>query len=111
VTAVETVERDLGVVPPFINGGWLEKTSLGRADHIDPATGRVNGTVMMSGSDETDAAVAAATTAFPEWRATSPDRRHRILPRIEELVEANLPELGRLTTLELGHPMPTSTQQ
>jgi len=101
--------RELGVARPLIDGNWLDRTSLATLEHIDPATGRVNGTVAMCGAGEVDAAVAAAAAAYPAWRAVSPDKRRRILQRIEELVEANLPELGRLTTAELGHPIATST--
>jgi acyl-CoA reductase-like NAD-dependent aldehyde dehydrogenase len=106
---METISRELGPARPLINGEWLESSSVADFKHVDPSTGQVNGTVVMSGVAETDAAVAAARAAFPAWRATSPDRRRRILQRIEELVEAELPELGRLTTLELGHPIMAST--
>ena len=109
MTTAEAVSRELGVTRPFIGGGWVESTSQRDLEHVDPATGRVNGIVRMCGVDETDAAVAAAKAAYPAWRATSPDRRRRILQKIEEAVEANLGELGRLTTLELGHTVMTST--
>ncbi|MGO4758964.1 aldehyde dehydrogenase family protein, partial [Streptomyces sp. 2MCAF27] len=35
----------------------------------------------------------------------SPDKRRRILQRVEELLLARVPELGTLTTLELGAPI------
>jgi acyl-CoA reductase-like NAD-dependent aldehyde dehydrogenase len=105
MTTSQSSSHDLGVSGPLINGEWLDKASLGAVDHIYPATARVNGAVMLSGPDEVDAAVAAAKAAFPEWRAMSPDKRRRILQKIEDLVEAHVPELGRLTILELGLPV------
>ena len=96
--------RRLGLVRPLIDGAWLDQTSLGEVDHADPATGTVNGTIALCGPEEVQAAVAAATRAYPAWRALSADKRRRILQRVEELVEADLPELGRRTTA--GHPPP-----
>ncbi|KAB2389951.1 aldehyde dehydrogenase family protein [Actinomadura montaniterrae] len=104
MTTPPTTSDDLGVTGPLIDGTWLDRPDLDTADHINPATARVNGTVMFSGPREVDAAVSAAKAAFPAWRAMSPDKRRRILQRIEELMEARLPELARLTTLEIGAP-------
>jgi acyl-CoA reductase-like NAD-dependent aldehyde dehydrogenase len=105
VTVSPSSSQDLGLNRPLIDGSWLDAASLGTIDHIDPATARVNGTVLLSGAQEVDAAVAAATLAFSAWRGMSPDKRRRILQRIEDLLEAEVPEFARLTSLELGHPI------
>jgi acyl-CoA reductase-like NAD-dependent aldehyde dehydrogenase len=73
------ISRELGSARPLIDGEWSERSSVGDFNHVDPSTGQVNGTVVMSGVAETDAAVAAARAAFPAWRATSPDRRREVL--------------------------------
>jgi aldehyde dehydrogenase (NAD+) len=103
-----TTAHELGTARPFIDGRWLESTSLGLADHVNPATGRVNGAVAMSGAAEVDAAVAAAKAAHPAWRAMPGDQRRRILQRIDELLAREFDTLGRTTTLELGHPLMSS---
>ena len=59
-----TTQHELGTARPFIGGSWVDETSLGEMDHINPATGRVNGTVAMSGAAEVDRAVAAAKAAY-----------------------------------------------
>ncbi|MFF0085862.1 aldehyde dehydrogenase family protein [Streptomyces canus] len=100
---------ELGVTGPLVDGTWLDKTSVGAVDHANPATGRANGSVLLSGAQEVDDAVAAAKAAHPEWRALSPDKRRRILQRVEELMLSRVPELGRLTTLELGAPIMMSS--
>ncbi|NUU24881.1 MAG: aldehyde dehydrogenase [Streptomycetaceae bacterium] len=107
-TASPSVTDELGATGPLIDGTWLESTSAGSMDHINPATARANGSVLLAGPQEVDTAVAAAKAAYPAWRATSPDQRRRILQRIEELMQARLPELGILNTLELGVPVRVS---
>ncbi|MFF0081790.1 aldehyde dehydrogenase family protein [Streptomyces canus] len=108
-TSPSAVTGELGVTGPLVDGTWRDKTSVGAVDHINPATARVNGSVLLSGAQEVDDAVAAAKAAQPEWRAMSPDKRRRILQRVEELMLARVPELGRLTTLELGAPITMSS--
>jgi acyl-CoA reductase-like NAD-dependent aldehyde dehydrogenase len=108
VTTRQAEPRDLGVARGYLDGQWLDRSSLGITEHVDPSTGSANGTVQLCGADEVDTAVASAKAAFPAWRAMPGDKRRRILQRVEELVEERLPELGRLTTLELGHPSLTA---
>ncbi|KUN80779.1 aldehyde dehydrogenase family protein [Streptomyces griseoruber] len=103
-----TASHDLGTTGPLVDGVWLDRPSAGRADHVNPATARPNGAVLLAGPQEIDAAVAAAKAAFPAWRAMSPDERRRILQRIEDLLRERVLELARLTTLELGVPFRTS---
>jgi acyl-CoA reductase-like NAD-dependent aldehyde dehydrogenase len=103
-----TTDHELGIAKAFIDGGWRERTSLGSIDPVNPATGRVNGTVAMSGAAEVDAAVAAAKAAQAAWRAMPGDQRRPILQRIDERIQKELESLGRTTTLELGHPLYSS---
>lgn len=104
MTVTPASARELGVTGPLVDGTWLDRASFGSRDHVNPATARVNGTVVLGGPEEVDLAVAAAKSAHPAWRAMSPDRRRRILQRIEVLLEERAPELARLATLELGVP-------
>ena len=60
---------------PIINGTAVFTTSAGTLDHVNPATGRVNGRVALAGVEEIDEAVAAAVAGAAEWRATAPDAR------------------------------------
>jgi aldehyde dehydrogenase (NAD+) len=43
--------RQLGLARPLIDGAWLDQTSFGEVDHTDPATGKVNGTIALCGSE------------------------------------------------------------
>ena len=72
------------------------------ADVYNPATGDVSGKVAMGGAAEVDAAVAAATAAWPAWAATPPLRRARVMFRFKELLEQNTKKLAAIITAEHG---------
>ncbi|MDX1621808.1 MAG: aldehyde dehydrogenase family protein, partial [Nitriliruptorales bacterium] len=61
-------------------------------DVYDPNTGERQA-VAMATSDDADAAVAAASDAWREWRETSLSERTRILFRFRERFEASRDEL------------------
>ena len=57
----------------YIGGRVVEGNSDRSGPVFNPATGRQTGEVDFASPAEVDAAVAAATAAFPAWRATSCD--------------------------------------
>jgi len=54
---------------------------------INPATEETIAELDPAGVEETDAAVARAKAAFPEWRAVAPTDRARLMRRLATLVE------------------------
>jgi betaine-aldehyde dehydrogenase len=72
---------------------------------LNPATEEVITTLDSAGVDETDAAVARAKAAFPEWRAVSPADRGRLLRRLATLVEEHHEELSRIESQNVGKPI------
>jgi malonate-semialdehyde dehydrogenase (acetylating)/methylmalonate-semialdehyde dehydrogenase len=68
----------------------------------NPATGEQQASVELASAADVDAAVAAATAAFPAWRATSLSRRAEVLFHFRELVDGNRKELAALLTSEHG---------
>ena len=86
----------------FIDGKKTAGSGGSFADIHDPATGKLTAKVPLGGSADVDAAVAAATRAWPAWAATTPLRRARVLFRFRELVEQHIDELARLITTEHG---------
>ena len=75
----------------------------GRAhDVFDPNTGQVQAQVPLGDSAVLDKAVAAAKAAQPEWAATNPQRRARVMFEYKRLVEANMDELAHLLSSEHG---------
>jgi malonate-semialdehyde dehydrogenase (acetylating) / methylmalonate-semialdehyde dehydrogenase len=89
-------------IPHWIDGARREGSSGRTAPVTDPATGQVTGEVALAGVDEVDAAVAAATAAFPAWRDTSLTARSRVLFAFRELLNARKGELAAIITAEHG---------
>jgi malonate-semialdehyde dehydrogenase (acetylating)/methylmalonate-semialdehyde dehydrogenase len=89
-------------IPHWIDGARREGTSGRTANVTDPATGEVTGAVALASTEEVDAAVAAATAAFPGWRDTSLTRRTAVLFTFRELLNERKPELAALITAEHG---------
>jgi malonate-semialdehyde dehydrogenase (acetylating)/methylmalonate-semialdehyde dehydrogenase len=89
-------------IPHWIAGARREGTSGRTSPVTDPATGEVTGEVALASADEVDAAVAAATAAFPAWRDTSLTRRSAVLFKFRELLNERKPELAALITAEHG---------
>lgn len=70
---------------------------------IDPATGQtIEPAFGYVGAAEIDAAVAAATAAFPHYRSTSPAERAAFLDRIADLLDDNIDVLVERSRLETG---------
>lgn len=87
----------------LVAGKWhpLEDTF----DVLNPATGERVAKVARAGKRETEAAIEAASKAFPAWRAKTAKQRSEILYRWFELMLANKSWLARLMTLEQGKPL------
>ena len=89
-------------IPHWIDGDRHDVADRRLGTVYDPATGEQSGSVVLADSDDVDAAVRAATGAFPAWRDTSIARRQAILFRFRELLEQRKPELAEIITAEHG---------
>lgn len=88
---------------PFsIGGEWTVPAGLPTAPVFNPSRGEIIAEVPMGGSTEADAAVAAASAAFPAWAETPPVERARVLFRLHGLLEKNFEDIARGVTLEHG---------
>lgn len=90
-----------GTVRNFIGGAWLSGDG-GLLDVHAPATGAVVARSPLSTPAAVDAAVRAATTALPAWRATPIKERVQILFRYRALLERHVDELTALIVEEHG---------
>jgi malonate-semialdehyde dehydrogenase (acetylating)/methylmalonate-semialdehyde dehydrogenase len=86
----------------WINGRRVEGGSGRLGDVFNPATGERVRQVAFASAAEIDTAVVAAAKAFPDWSATPPLSRARILFKFRELVEKNADRIAALITAEHG---------
>jgi malonate-semialdehyde dehydrogenase (acetylating) / methylmalonate-semialdehyde dehydrogenase len=102
VSVLNPAPPTLASVPLWIDGRPTAARSLRFGDVTNAATGRVVRVVAYANAADVDAAVTAATAAFPAWRATPPIRRARILTRFRELVELNQKSIAAVISEEHG---------
>jgi malonate-semialdehyde dehydrogenase (acetylating)/methylmalonate-semialdehyde dehydrogenase len=86
----------------WINGSLDTNKPERTGDIYNPATGKVTGTVAFGNAATVDSAVAAATTAFAEWRHSSLTKRTQVLFAFRELVQQNKEKIAALITAEHG---------
>ena len=103
-TATISVDPSLAVsrIHHWISGAAAVGTSGRFADVFHPATGNIQSRVSLATKSEVDAAVAAATAAFPDWSAQPPLRRARVLFRFREIFERRIDEVATLINREHG---------
>jgi aminomuconate-semialdehyde/2-hydroxymuconate-6-semialdehyde dehydrogenase len=86
---------DGALVPP-VHGKYL--------DNVNPATGEVYSLVPDSDEADVQAAVKAATAAFPSWSQTSVEVRVGYLRRLAEGIRQNLEALAVAESIDNGKP-------
>jgi malonate-semialdehyde dehydrogenase (acetylating)/methylmalonate-semialdehyde dehydrogenase len=88
-------------VDHFIAGG--AGGSAGRKHSIwNPSTGEVQAEVALGDASTLQRAVDAAKSIQPEWAATNPQKRARVMFEFKRLVEAHKQELAELLASEHG---------
>jgi aldehyde dehydrogenase (NAD+) len=94
----------LGTGDLLIGEKRVASTTLGRFEHRDPSTGRVQGDVAQAGPEDIDLAVSTARTALDEWRTWNPGQRRDVLSRIADVIDAHASQLAEIGILENGTP-------
>jgi len=93
---------DVVVLDNFIGGRWVKAHATDYFDVHNPAVGEVIGRTPLSTAEDVDAAVTAATRAFPAWRDTPVNSRAQVLYRFKSAMEEHFEELTQLVTTEHG---------
>ncbi len=98
-------ELRLEPVPCWIAGKPV--VPAGRMGEVyNPATGQVTKRVPYCDAAAIDAAVKAASAAYPEWRDTSILRRARVMQKFLQQLQAKQKDIARLVTGEHGKTLP-----
>src|SRR4051794_11080675 len=90
------LEDTMRTIGHFIGGREVKGTSDRFADVFEPMTGDVQARVALASKSELRAAVENAKAAQPEWAATNPQRRVRVLMKFLELVARDNDALAEL---------------
>ncbi len=84
-------------------GGKAVKGASGRFGEVfNPNTGEVQAKVALANKADTEQAIANAVAAQPEWSATNPQRRARVMFKFLELIQKEFDDLARLLSSEHG---------
>ena len=90
------------IIPHWI-GGTLTTPADGRLAPVwNPATGEQQAWVALAGRAEVDAAVHAASEAFPQWSQVSLSKRTKVMFAFRELVNAHVQEIAEAICDEHG---------
>src|SRR5690625_4450879 len=99
MTATTAKTRDLS---HFIGGRHVAGASGRFADVYDPSIGEVQARVPLANADEVAAAISVSEEAQPEWGATNPQARARVLLKFLDLIAKDTESLARTLSKEHG---------
>jgi acyl-CoA reductase-like NAD-dependent aldehyde dehydrogenase len=99
----QSPNRDILPRHPLIVGGKPGEGGGRTVAHIYPATGEVTAEVRFASVADVDAAVTAARTAFPAWRALTGDKRRDLMFKLAALIDRDSQLLAQLGTIETGN--------
>ena len=89
----------------YVNGAWMASEDGRRFAVTNPATGEELAQVSDLGAGQTEYAISAAYSAWPEWRGMTAKERAAILRRWFDLILQHQENLAELMTLEQGKPL------
>ncbi|HVO55088.1 MAG TPA: aldehyde dehydrogenase family protein [Solirubrobacterales bacterium] len=95
----------------FVGGEWVEAVEGATMEVLNPSTAEMIATVPRGTAADVDRAVAAAKAALPEWLQTTPRQRGEMLHALSVEIEEQVPELGRLESLNTGKTLATGLHE
>jgi len=84
------------------NGGWLSDPAAARIDSVNPATGKVIGSVLASNAAQYEQVMAAATEVARAWRNVPAPKRGEAVRLVGEELRKYKSDLGSLVSIEMG---------
>ena len=90
----------------FVNGKKIKGLSGRYSDIFNPATGELVKKVSLANTSELSQAVTKAKEAQPQWGATNPQKRARVLIKFVGLLHRNMNEIAEVLSSEHGKTIP-----
>jgi len=90
----------------FMNGQLVANSSNRTGNVFNPALGLVIRQVALAETEDAQAAISAASNAFPSWRDTSLTKRQQIMFNFREILNSRKEELAEIVTEEHGKTLP-----
>ncbi|MGC0036508.1 aldehyde dehydrogenase family protein, partial [Enterobacter hormaechei] len=87
---------------------WINGKNVAGSEYFhttNPASGEVLAEVASGGEAEIHQAVAAAREAFPKWANLPMKERARLMRRLGELIDQNVPDIAAMETADTGLPI------
>ncbi|MCY0092981.1 aldehyde dehydrogenase family protein [Hoeflea ulvae] len=92
----------------YINGAWVSPVSGRDCDVINPSTEETCAVISLGGTEDTNAAVAAAKAAFDSWSRTDPETRLGYVRKIRDIYVERAEDMAQAISLEMGAPIDMS---
>ena len=89
----------------YIDGKHCEPVAGKYLENVNPAEGKVYGTLPDSDAEDVKLAVKAASTAFASWSAMPLSKRLTILLAIADLIDRDLDKLALAESIDQGKPL------
>jgi len=89
----------------YVDGQWINSSASNSFAVTNPANGEHIADVADATADDALVAVAAAKEAFKPWAAKTAKQRCDILRKWNDLILANVDQLGALLSIEQGKPL------
>jgi aldehyde dehydrogenase (NAD+) len=89
----------------YIGGHWVRSAEGRAAAVVNPATEQVLAQIELGSPADADAAVRAASEAFPGWSATSAADRAAVLADLAAAIRDRSEDLAALMAAEIGSPL------
>ncbi len=95
----------------YINGQWVAPAKANDFNVIDPSTEEPCAVISLGDQADTDAAVAAAKAAFPDWAFVAKSEKMALLKRLLEVYNDRQEEMAQAMSMEMGAPIALSRAQ
>ena len=95
----------------YINGQWVAPSASNDFQVIDPSIEEPCAVISLGSEADTNAAVAAAKAALPEWMARPASERIALVAKLLELYAARNEDLAQAISMEMGAPIDMARTQ